>query len=91
MAVIHFPPQTESGRRTVKKALATVLYASGALNFFPDLILRTKFACRYQDSIADRPDRLVTNGEAVSVVAYVLLTVVVFAVLGIAQKLVEKL
>jgi hypothetical protein len=36
-------------------------------------------------------DRLVTNGEAMSVVAYVLLTVAVFAVLGYAQKLVEKL
>jgi hypothetical protein len=33
----------------------------------------------------------VTNGEMMSVVAYVLLTVGVFAVLGIAQKLVEKL
>ena len=43
------------------------------------------------DTIADRPDRLVTNGEAVSVVAYVLLTVGVFAVLAYAQKLVEKL
>ena len=32
-----------------------------------------------------------TNGEKMSVVAYVLLTVGVFAVLGIAQKLVEKL
>ena len=52
---------------------------------------RAKFACRYQDSIADRPDRLVTNGETMSVVAYVLLTVAVFAVLGFAQKLVEKL
>jgi hypothetical protein len=53
--------------------------------------MRTKFACRYQDSIADRPDRPVTNGETMAVVAYVLLTVGVFAVLGIAQKLVEKL
>jgi hypothetical protein len=42
-------------------------------------------------SIADRPDRLVTNGETMAVVAYVLLTVGVFAVLGLAQKLVEKL
>ena len=33
----------------------------------------------------------VTNGETMSVVAYVLLTVAVFAVLGIVQKLVEKL
>jgi hypothetical protein len=33
----------------------------------------------------------VTNGEMMSVVAYVLLTVAVFAVLGYAQKLVEKL
>jgi hypothetical protein len=41
--------------------------------------------------VADRPDRLVTNGEMMAVVAYVLLTVAVFAVLGIAQKLVEKL
>lgn len=32
-----------------------------------------------------------TNGGAMSVVAYVLLTVAVFAVLGYAQKLVEKL
>jgi hypothetical protein len=38
-----------------------------------------------------RADRLVTNGGAMSVVAYVLLTVAVFAVLGFAQKLVEKL
>ena len=44
-----------------------------------------------QDSMAGRLDRLVTNGETMSVVAYVLLTVAVFAVLGIAQKLVEKL
>ncbi|MGO8962486.1 hypothetical protein [Mycobacterium sp.] len=43
------------------------------------------------DSIADRPDRLVTNGETMSVLAYVLLTVAVFAVLGLVQKLVEKL
>jgi len=43
---------------------------------------------------ADQPsvsDRLVTNGGTMSVVAYVLLTVAVFAVLGYAQKLVEKL
>jgi hypothetical protein len=33
----------------------------------------------------------VTNGGTMSVVAYVLLTVAVFAVLGYAQKLVEKL
>ena len=39
----------------------------------------------------DRADRFVTNGETMSVVAYVLLTVGVFAVLGFAQKLVEKL
>ncbi|WP_292990433.1 hypothetical protein [Mycobacterium sp.] len=61
------------------------------LNFFPDLILGTKFACRGKASITDRPDRLVTNGEAMSVVAYVLLTLAVFAILGWAQKLVEKL
>jgi hypothetical protein len=67
------------------------LYASGAPSFFPDPRVETKFACRSQDSIADRPDRLVMNGEAMSVVAYVLLTVAVFAVLGYAQKLVEKL
>ena len=36
-------------------------------------------------------NRLVTNGGTMSVVAYVLLTVAVFAVLGFAQKLVEKL
>jgi hypothetical protein len=35
--------------------------------------------------------RLVTNGGTMSVVAYVLLTVAVFAVLGYAQKQVEKL
>ena len=40
----------------------------------------------------DRADRFVTNGgTTMSVVAYVLLTVAVFAVLGYAQKLVEKL
>jgi hypothetical protein len=33
----------------------------------------------------------VTNGETMSVIAYVLLTVAVFAVLAFAQKLVEKL
>jgi hypothetical protein len=33
----------------------------------------------------------VTNGETMYVVAYVLLTVAVFAVLGLVQKLVEKL
>jgi hypothetical protein len=33
----------------------------------------------------------VTNGEAMAVVGYVLLTMGVFAVLGLAQKLVEKL
>jgi hypothetical protein len=42
-------------------------------------------------SIADLSDRLVTNGEAMAVVAYVLLTVAVFGLLGYAQKLVEKL
>jgi hypothetical protein len=67
------------------------LYASTALSFFPDLLVETKFAGRNQNSIADRTDRLVTNGEAMSVVAYVLLTVAVFAVLGYVQKLVEKL
>jgi hypothetical protein len=41
--------------------------------------------------IAGRSDRLVTNGETMSVVIYVLLTVAVFGLLGIAQKLVEKL
>jgi hypothetical protein len=87
----HGFSQTRFVRHTVKKSLAAALYASAALNFFPDLIVETKFACRNQDSIADRPDRLVTNGEAMAVVAYVLLTVVVFAVLGYAQKLVEKL
>jgi hypothetical protein len=48
-------------------------------------------ACRYNDSIDHRADRFVTNGGTMSVVAYVLLTVAVFAVLGYAQKLVEKL
>jgi hypothetical protein len=33
----------------------------------------------------------VTNGETMYVVGYVLLTVAVFAVLGLAQKLVEQL
>jgi hypothetical protein len=33
----------------------------------------------------------VTNGETMYVVGYVLLTVAVFAVLGYAQKLLEKL
>jgi hypothetical protein len=33
----------------------------------------------------------VTNGETMSVVGYVLLTVAVFAALGYAEKLVEKL
>jgi hypothetical protein len=42
-------------------------------------------------SIADRLDRLVTNGEAMAVVGYVVLTVAAFAVLGYVQKLVEKL
>jgi len=46
---------------------------------------------QYPDSSDHRADRLVTNGETMSVVAYVLLTVGVFAVLGFAQKLVEKL
>ncbi|MFZ0226121.1 MAG: potassium-transporting ATPase [Mycobacterium sp.] len=32
-----------------------------------------------------------TNGETMYVVAYVLLTVAVFAILGLVQKLVEKL
>ena len=36
-------------------------------------------------------DRRVTNGEPMAVLAYVLLTVAVFAVLGYVQKLVEKL
>jgi hypothetical protein len=87
----YHSPQTWIERRRVKKALATALYASGTPSFFPDPIVETKFACRSQNSIADRLDRLVTNGEAMSVVAYVLLTVAVFAVLGYAQKLVEKL
>jgi hypothetical protein len=87
----HHFPQTSIERDTVKKALAMALYASAEPSFFPDPIVETKFACRSQNSIADRPDRLVTNGEAMSVVAYVLLTVAVFAVLGYAQKLVEKL
>ncbi len=78
-------------RHTVKKPLVAALSTSAALNFFPDLIVTTKFAGRYRNSIADRPDRLVTNGEAMSVVAYALLTVAIFAVLGYAQKLVEKL
>jgi hypothetical protein len=34
---------------------------------------------------------LVANGEAMSVVAYTLLTVVVFGLLGWAQRLVERL
>ena len=46
---------------------------------------------RCAGSTGDRADRSVTNGETMSVVAYVLLTVGVFAVLGLAQKLVEKL
>jgi hypothetical protein len=87
----HRLPQTRIARHTVKKALATALYTSAGPSFFPDPQVETKFACRSQDSIADRPDRLVTNGEAMSVVAYVLLTLAVFAVLGYAQKLVEKL
>jgi hypothetical protein len=33
----------------------------------------------------------VTNGETMYVVAYVLLTMAVFAILGYAQKLLEKL
>jgi hypothetical protein len=90
-AIDHRFPQPRLVRHTVKKALAAALYTSAALSFFPDLIIETKFACRNQDSIADRTDRLVTNGEAMSVVAYVLLTVAVFAVLGYVQKLVEKL
>jgi hypothetical protein len=74
-------------RHTVKKSLAAALCASGALNFFPDLIVTTKFACRTKT----RSPIELTGGEAMSVVAYVLLTVAVFAVLGYAQKLVEKL
>jgi hypothetical protein len=34
---------------------------------------------------------LAANGDAMAVVAYVLLTVAVFAVLGWAQRLVERL
>ncbi|MDI3314981.1 MAG: potassium ABC transporter ATPase [Mycobacterium sp.] len=34
---------------------------------------------------------LVANGDAMAVVAYILLTVVVFALLGWAQRLVERL
>jgi hypothetical protein len=90
MDELHLP-QTWIERDTVKKALAMALYTSATPSFFPDPMVETKFACRSQNSIADRPDRLVTNGEAMSVVAYVLLTVAVFAVLGYAQKLVEKL
>jgi hypothetical protein len=41
--------------------------------------------------IADRRDRLATNGETMAVIAYVVLTVAVFTVLGYAQKLIEKL
>ena len=42
-------------------------------------------------AVRPQSHRLVTNGETMAVVAYVLLTVAVFAVLGYAQKLVEKL
>jgi hypothetical protein len=41
--------------------------------------------------IADRCDRLATNGETMAVIGYVVLTVAVFTVLGYAQKLIEKL
>jgi hypothetical protein len=70
--------------------LETALYRSAALSVFAGLKVETKLLAG-SDSIADRVDRLVTNGESMSVVAYTLLTVAVFAVLGYAQKLVEKL
>ena len=54
-------------------------------------MVTTKFACRDQHSSADREDRCVMNGEPMAVVAYVLLTVAVFAALGFVQRLVEKL
>jgi hypothetical protein len=38
-----------------------------------------------------RSDRPFGNGEAMSVVAYVAVTVAVFALLGFAQRLVERL
>ncbi len=41
--------------------------------------------------IDDWSDRLAANGEAMSVVAYILLTVAVFALLGSVLKLVERL
>jgi hypothetical protein len=42
-------------------------------------------------TVDDRSGLLVANGDAMAVVAYILLTVLIFGLLGWAQKLVERL
>ncbi len=67
------------------------LYGPATHSFIPDPHRRGLNCLPVAKPIDHRSDRLVMNGETMSVVAYVLLTVAVFAVLGYAQKLVEKL
>jgi hypothetical protein len=85
-------PQTDGLRPAVKKALTAALYARAKPKFrFWSSPLRTKLHVGSSIRSTIGLTRFVTNGGTMSVVAYVLLTVAVFAVLGFAQKLVEKL
>jgi hypothetical protein len=47
--------------------------------------------CGRLDEVIKCAYRLARNGDKMGVLVYVLLTVAVFAVLGLAQKLVERL
>jgi hypothetical protein len=55
------------------------------------LVVEDELACPEAELISDQPDRLVTNGDVMSVAAYVLVMAGVLAVLGCAQKVAERL
>ena len=72
----------------VKKASTRKRRARTAPNFVLGPHRRGQLHADVEHSI---DDRLIANGEAMSVVAYILLTVAIFGLLGLAQRLVEHL
>jgi hypothetical protein len=84
--------ELSTAQQAVKKALTMTRYAPAKPNFVLDPH-RRGLSCMSMPRLNRRSSRSARhrNGVNMSVVAYVLLTVAVFAVLGLAQKLVEKL
>jgi hypothetical protein len=75
----------------VKKSSGFVISVRDAPNFCWDLIFEAKLHAGTEIRSPIDPTGLSRTETVMAVVAYVLLTVSVFAALGLAQKLVEKL